>query len=119
MDVSIESGGETLRVLEIQPASTKAELKLIFLFYLILKDLFVFVLYVCVLPHVCMCTSCIPGVHGDQMRVLDPLALEFMYGCDSLCGCWEPNHSPLQVLFAMEPFFSSHIFFYLLITTPD
>lgn len=43
--------------------------------------------------HVCMCTTCMPGSHGDQMRVLDPLELEFVCSCEPLCGCLEPNHS--------------------------
>jgi hypothetical protein len=27
-------------------------------------------------PHVCLCTTCVPGVYGHQKRVLDPLILE-------------------------------------------
>lgn len=43
--------------------------------------------------HVYMCTTCMPGSHGDQIRVLDPLELEFVCSCEPLYGCLEPNHS--------------------------
>lgn len=40
------------------------------------KIINLFLFYVCVLLHVCMCTICIPGVCRGQKRARDPLELE-------------------------------------------
>lgn len=40
--------------------------------------------------HVCICTTYVPGVLGNQKRVLDPMKL--VTDCFSLLyGCWELN----------------------------
>lgn len=47
--------------------------------------------------HPCLCTTCVPGVHRSQKKVLDPFKLEL--GCCELpCGYWEPNLGLLEEL---------------------
>lgn len=59
MDVSIESCGETVRVLEIQPASTQAKLEVNFYSALFLKD---FQRFIC-FCFICMCFASCMYVH--------------------------------------------------------
>jgi hypothetical protein len=38
--------------------------------------------------HICLCTVCVPGAHGSQRRVSDPLELElqFVVSCHVVLG---------------------------------
>lgn len=45
--------------------------------------------------HGYMCTTCIPGVLGDQKVILDPLEVKLLGGWEPPCRCQKPNLSPL------------------------
>ena len=46
--------------------------------------------------HVCTCTACMSGAHGDQKRAQDPLELWVQMIVNSNGGAGEPNLEPLQ-----------------------
>lgn len=60
-----------------------------FLYYYFILCVWMFYL------HVCLCTTCVPGVLGDQNRILDPLRLElYMFvSCQPCMWVWEFNPS--------------------------
>lgn len=58
-----------------------------------------------VLPDVCLCSTCAPGVHGGQKGVTSLESV--IHDCKSPSGCWELNAGPLQEL---QVFLSSELF---------
>lgn len=62
--------------------------------FLIFK--FFFLIFMCVLLHVCVCSTCMPGawlwpeegVRFPETGVTD--------GCKQPCGCWELNLGPME-----------------------
>jgi hypothetical protein len=57
--------------------------------FLFFKDVLIFISCVSVYLHVSMGTTCTPGAHRDQERVLGPLKVELQ--CELPSGCWGLN----------------------------
>lgn len=54
--------------------------------------IFILCVFLCESPSVCMCTFC--GVPVEARRGIGS-PWNWNYGCELLCGCWEPNTSHL------------------------
>jgi hypothetical protein len=67
---------------------------------------FIFVLCVCLLClHGCLCSTCVPGVHGGQKRDIQP-GTGVTDGCELPHKFWDLNPGPLEeqlVLLTTEP----------------
>ena len=47
-------------------------------------------------PHVCIRTTCVPGAHRGQNRVLASPGTGDTDGFEPSCGLWKPNLGPYQ-----------------------
>lgn len=57
----------------------------------------------------CLCTTCVPGVHGGQ-KMSDPMKLRLLMIVSRHVGAWAVNLDPLKVqsvFFTTEPFLQS------------
>lgn len=48
-------------------------------------------MHTCVLPHLCLFTTCVPGAHGRQRGTLDPLAIRVPGSCETPCPLEEQS----------------------------
>jgi hypothetical protein len=94
-----------LMCLKIMVISTSLSMKGIYFMCVCIR------MYMCICMYVRVCAPCIEGQGG--LRDIELLATGVIGGCETLCGCWELNPSPVQqqqVLLTNEPFQQPRIF---------